>query len=250
MIKISQCYKSYGRFKAVDGLDLEVSAGQVFGFLGPNGAGKTTTIKMMAGLLRPDSGDIWLNGHSITQDPQKAKADLAYVPDRPELFPYLTAMETMRLTAKLFEIDSSETDSRAKELLETFGLSPWAFEPVSSFSHGMKQKLSIAAALLHKPKVFILDEPMVGLDPRGGRLIKELMRKLADKGHTVFMSIHTLEIAEKVCDRLAILHQGKILTQGTPEEIKSMAQESSGELENAFLKLTGEDEAASLDHVL
>ena len=250
MIQIKGLEKSYGRFKAVDGLDLQVNPGQVYGFLGPNGAGKTTTIKMMAGLLQPDAGTIHIGGFSVLEDPRKAKAALAYVPDRPELFPYLSAMETMGLVARLYGMDESDSGPRSMELLETFGLKEWAHEPVSSFSHGMKQKLSVAAALLHRPAVLILDEPMVGLDPRGGRLIKEVMRKLADRGQTVFMSIHTLEIAEKVCDRLGILYQGRLLAEGSVTEVKQKAGGGDDALEDVFLKLTGEEEGGNLDGVL
>jgi ABC-2 type transport system ATP-binding protein len=190
-------------------------------------------------------------GHSVTGDPRQAKAITAYVPDRPELFPYLTALETMRLTASLYSLEADAAAIRAEELLETFGLKEWAKEPVSSFSHGMKQKLSVAAALLHKPQILILDEPMVGLDPKGGRLIKEVMRRLADKGCTVFMSIHTLEIAEKICDRLGILYQGQLLTEGTVDEVKAKAGGSGGEaLEDVFLKLTGDEEGGDLEGIV
>ena len=252
MIEVKGLSKSYGRFKAVDGLDLKVEAGQVYGFLGPNGAGKTTTIKMLTGLLLPDEGEVFIDGKSMLSQPGEAKAAAAYVPDRPELFPYLTGAETMALTARLYGMDARESEARSRELLQGLGLLEWQGEAVSTYSHGMRQKLSFAAALLHRPKVFILDEPMVGLDPKGGRLIKDLMRRLADKGHTVFMSIHTLEIAEKMCDRLGILFNGKLLAEGSAEEIRGKAGKASGtDLEEVFLKLTGEDDSAeSLEGLL
>lgn len=244
MIRIKGLTKKFGSFAAVDGLDLEVAPGRVFGFLGPNGAGKTTTIRMVCGLLLPDAGSIEVCGSDALARPEEAKAKLGFVPDKPELFPYLSARETLHFKAALHRLPASVASGRGMGLLEAFGLSAWADEPVASFSHGMKQKLALATALLPRPQALILDEPMVGLDPKGSRQIQELLRHLADSGMTVFLSIHTLEIAEKICDELAILMHGRLLAQGRVDEIKAKVGSLQGNLEEAFLKLTGEDEAS------
>ena len=250
MIRIQQLSKTYGSFAAVDGLSLEVPAGMVYGFLGPNGAGKTTTLRMVCGLLSPDSGSIEICGIDALKRPEEAKALLGYVPDKPELFPYLSAREVLHLKAALHQLGPKAIE-RGLALLEAFGLLPWADEAVSGFSHGMKQKLALATALLPAPKVLVLDEPMVGLDPKGSRQIKALLRRLADAGMTVFLSIHTLEIADKLCDRLAILMHGKLLAEGTPDEIKDKPGQRQNDLEQAFLKLTGEDEnSLSVDGIV
>ena len=241
MIETTGLCKSYGSFQAVDQLNLKVSAGQVYGFLGPNGAGKTTTIKMLTGLLAPTSGSIRLCGIDLSADPRAAKSLTGYVPDRPELFPYLSARETLRLTAGLYNLDLKEAGMRGDGLLEAFALLPWADEPVGGYSHGMKQKLAICCALLPGPKVIILDEPMVGLDPQGGRQVKNLLRRLASRGLTVFLSIHTLEIAEQLCDRLGILLNGRLVVEGSIHEVRNSAGLLGGGLEEAFLKLTGEE---------
>jgi ABC-2 type transport system ATP-binding protein len=240
LIQLRKLTKHFGAFAAVDGLDLEVPSGKVFGFLGPNGAGKTTTIRMLTGLLKPDSGEILIDGLDMLATPELAKARIGYVPDRPELFPYLSAHETLKLVGALHSMDSAKVEARGRELLKAFSLDAWADEAVGTYSHGMKQKLGLSAALLHEPSVLVLDEPMVGLDPKGGRQIKELLRRLAESGLTVFLSIHTLEIAEKLCDRLAILMHGKLLAQGSVTELKQRAE--AGDLESVFLKLTGDSE--------
>lgn len=240
MIETHGLCKRYGSFDAVQDLDLRVAPGQVYGFLGPNGAGKTTTIKMLTGLLRPTSGSIQLAGVDLAVEPLKAKALTGYVPDRPELFPYLSARETLRLSAGLFSLEPAEAARRGDGLLDAFALLPWADEPVSGFSHGMKQKLALCCALLPKPQVLILDEPMVGLDPQGGRQVKDLLRRLADRGLTVFLSIHTLEVAEKLCDRLGILLQGKLVAEGSLDEVRAKVGAQGQDLEEAFLRITGE----------
>jgi ABC-2 type transport system ATP-binding protein len=236
MIETQGLCKRYGSFEAVQGLDLRVAPGQVYGFLGPNGAGKTTTIKMLTGLLRPTSGSIRLAGVDLATEPLMAKALTGYVPDRPELFPYLSARETLRLSAGLHSLEPTEAARRGDGLLDAFALLPWADEPVSGFSHGMKQKLALCCALLPKPQVLILDEPMVGLDPQGGRQVKDLLRRLAERGLTVFLSIHSLEVAEKLCDRLGILLQGRLVAEGSLDELRAKSQD----LEEAFLRITGE----------
>jgi len=218
--------------------------------LGPNGAGKTTTIKMITGLLRPDSGRVLIDGLDIALEPEKAKARLGYVPDRPELFSYLSARETLQLSGGLYGLSRQDIDGRGRELLRAFGLEDWLDERVGNFSHGMKQKLILCAALLHRPAVLVLDEPMVGLDPKGGRQVKELLRLLAGEGMTVFLSIHTLEVAETLCDRLGILLNGRLLALGTVDEIHALAGGARGPLEDAFLKLTGEGQALGLEAIL
>jgi ABC-2 type transport system ATP-binding protein len=239
MIETRGLRRNFGGFAAVDGLDLDVPAGAVFGFLGPNGAGKTTTIKMLTGLLRPSAGSIRLAGVDLGEDPRGAKALTGYVPDRPELFPELSARETLRLAAGLHSLEPADAARRGDGLLEAFALDAFADESVGEYSHGMKQKLAIACALLANPRVLILDEPMVGLDPQGSRQVKDLLRRLADRGMTVFLSIHTLEIAEQLCDRMAVLLNGRLVAQGSPADLRSQAGSLGDGLEEAFLKLTG-----------
>ena len=250
MIEIQGLSKRFGAFAAVDKLDLSVRKGEVFGFLGPNGAGKTTTIKMVTGLLRPDEGRVLIDGIDMQLEPERAKMRLGFVPDRPELFAYLTARETLQLSGGLYGLAASDVAARGLELLKAFGLEDWLDERVGNFSHGMKQKLILCAALLHRPAVLVLDEPMVGLDPKGGRQVKELLRLLAAEGMTVFLSIHTLEIAETLCDRLGILLNGRLLALGSIEEIHASAGGERGALEDAFLKLTGEGQALGLENIL
>jgi ABC-2 type transport system ATP-binding protein len=241
MIKLTDLTKKYGKLTAVNKINLDVAQGQIFGFLGPNGAGKTTTIKMMAGLLQPTFGRILINGHDVREEPIKAKSVIGFIPDRPFLYEKLTATEFMHFVAELYEMKDS--NQRISELLELFGLSEWANELVENFSHGMKQRLVMASALLHHPKVLVVDEPMVGLDPRGARLVKDIFRDLASKGVTVFMSTHTLEIVEQMCTRVAIINKGDIIAEGSVEDLGRMASMPESHLEPIFLKLTGGDEA-------
>jgi ABC-2 type transport system ATP-binding protein len=241
MIKLVNLTKNYGRLTAVNNVNLEVAAGEIFGFLGPNGAGKTTTIKMMAGLLQPTDGSIQIDGHDVQKEPLKAKFITGFIPDRPFLYEKLTAAEFMRFVADLYEMQDS--NQRINVLLELFGLPDWRNELVENFSHGMKQRLVMASALLHDPKVLIVDEPMVGLDPRGARLVKDIFKDLASKGVTVFMSTHTLEIVEQMCTRVAIINQGKIIAEGSVEDLGRMARMENSNLEPIFLRLTGGDEA-------
>jgi ABC-2 type transport system ATP-binding protein len=252
LIQIQGLGKKFGAFAAVEGLDLEVKRGEVFGFLGPNGAGKTTTIKMATGLLRPDQGRVLIDGVDIALEPERAKRRLGYVPDRPELFGYLSARETLLLSGGLYGLGADDIRARGFELLKAFGMEDWLDERVGNFSHGMKQKLILCAALLHRPSVLILDEPMVGLDPKGGRQVKELLRLLAGEGMCIFLSIHGLEVAEKLCDRLGILLNGRLLALGSTAEIQALAGSGGGALEDAFLSLTGEggDAALGLEAIL
>lgn len=241
MIKLINLTKLYGRLTAVNGINLEVAQGEVFGFLGPNGAGKTTTIKMMAGLLQPTSGSAMIGGYDVQQDPLKAKFITGFIPDRPFLYEKLTATEFMHFVGKLYDMNDPKT--RVSELLGLFGLSEWADELVENFSHGMKQRLVMASSLLHKPQVLVVDEPMVGLDPRGARLVKDIFKDLASNGVTIFMSTHTLEIVEQMCTRVAIINKGDIIAEGSVEDLGRMARLPNSHLETIFLRLTGGDEA-------
>jgi len=240
MIKLINLTKLYGKLIAVNGINLEVTRGEVFGFLGPNGAGKTTTIKMMAGLLQPTSGSAFIGGYDVQEEPLKAKFITGFIPDRPFLYEKLTANEFMHFIAKLYDMEDEK--KRISELLDLFGLNEWANELVENYSHGMKQRLVMASDLLHKPQVLVVDEPMVGLDPRGARLVKDIFKDLASKGVTVFMSTHTLEIVEKMCTRVAIINKGEIIAEGSVEDLGRMARMPDSHLEQIFLRLTGGDE--------
>ena len=240
MIKLTNLTKNYGALTAVDNIDLTIEPGEVFGFLGPNGAGKTTTIKMMAGLLQPTAGTVEICGFDVQKDPLRAKAVTGFIPDRPYLYEKLTAEEFMHFVARLY--DMRDPGRRIGDLLGLFGLTDWANELVENYSHGMKQRLVMASSLLHEPKVLVVDEPMVGLDPRGARLVKDLFKDLAAKGVTVFMSTHTLEIVEVMCTRVAIINKGEIIAEGSVEELGRLARMDDSHLEPIFLKLTGGDE--------
>lgn len=241
MIKLINLTKKYGDFVAVKGINLEITAGQVFGFLGPNGAGKTTTIKMIAGLLQPTSGSAVIGGYDISREPLRAKFITGFIPDRPFLYEKLTAAEFMHFVSNLYGM--ADPKLRISDLLHLFGLIDWADELVENFSHGMKQRLVMASALLHEPQVLVVDEPMVGLDPRGARLVKDIFQDLASKGVTVFMSTHTLEIVEQMCNRVAIINKGEIIAEGSVDDLGRMASMPDSHLEPIFLKLTGGDEA-------
>ena len=238
MIELTGVAKDYGGFEAVHPLDLRVRPGEVFGFLGPNGAGKTTTIKMLGGLMRPSRGAIRVAGIDLLKDPVAVKRLTGYIPDRPYLYEKLTAYEFMRFIAGIYDLAPAVFEERTGRLLPQFGLGEWRDGLIEGFSHGMKQRLVLAAALLHAPELLIVDEPMVGLDPRGARLVKALFRDHARAGGTVFLSTHSLEVAEEVCDRIAILMNGRILALGTMEEVRQQAG-SQASLETIFLSLTG-----------
>jgi len=245
MIVTKGLTKQYGSLTAVDHLDLDVRPGEVFGFLGPNGAGKTTTIKMLVGMLAPTAGEIAIDGINLLKDPLAAKRLIGFIPDRPYLYEKLTAREFLQFVGRLYDMPAEDIERFSTELLGMFELAGWAEELIENFSHGMKQRLIMSAALLHRPKVMIVDEPMVGLDPKGARLVKRILRQLASTGHTVFMSTHTLEVAEEVCDRVAIINHGKIIALGTVAELKE-ANATEGKLESIFLELTGGEEEADL----
>jgi ABC-2 type transport system ATP-binding protein len=226
----------------VDSVNLEVAEGEIFGFLGPNGAGKTTTVKMMAGLLKPTQGSILLGGHDIQKEPVAAKSIFGYIPDRPFLYEKLTAREYLYFTAALYRIDGQRARGRIEELLKLFELEGWGDELVEGFSHGMRQRLVISGALIHRPQIIIVDEPMVGLDPKGVRLVKGIFRELSGQGVSIFMCTHGLEIAEEMCHRVAILQEGKILAQGSMKHLREISQTEGGRLEEIFLKLTGAED--------
>jgi len=241
MIELRNLTKMFGNIVAVNQLNLSVSKGEIFGFIGPNGAGKTTTLKIMSGILAPTEGSVMIDGINMARQPEKAKQRMGYIPDRSFLYEKLTGMEFLRFTADLFGVEDGLFKEKSESLLKKFSIYDWRDELIESYSHGMKQRLIISAALLHEPKVLIIDEPMVGLDPAGIRMIKILFRDLAKKGTTLFMSIHTLSVAEDVCDRIGVIHKGKLIAIGTVEDLKDSARVEEGDLEKVFLILTEGD---------
>ena len=250
MIQLHQLTKKYGSFTAVDSLDLHVPAGQLFGFLGPNGAGKTTTLRMIAGILRPTAGRILIGGIDIVKQPNEAKARLGFIPDRPFIYEKLTGMEFLRFVAGLYGQQGAQVEHRGRELLGLFDLEDWRDELVESYSHGMRQKLIISSAFVHRPDVIVVDEPMVGLDPKAARILKDLFREYTHRGHTIMMSTHTLEVAQAMCDRIAIIRRGRIAAAGTMDELQRHAESGTEGLEDIFLRLTGETAARDLVEVL
>jgi len=250
MIEIHDLVKRYGTFTAVDGVSLDVQPGEIHGFLGPNGAGKTTTIRMIAGLLKPTAGRIVVNGHDLATDAEAAKASLGFIPDRPFIYEKLTAGEFLRFHAGLYGIDGNGVGGRVREMLEIFELGRWENELVESFSHGMKQRLVMSAAFLHRPQAVLVDEPMVGLDPRGARLIKGVFRRMSERGVAILMSTHTLEVAQEMCDRISIILKGRIIARGTVADIRAMGEHDDDQLTSVFLKLTGGSGLQEIDEIL
>ena len=250
MITVENLVKRFGTFTAVGGVSIAVEPGQIHGFLGPNGAGKTTSIRMIAGLLKPDSGRILVNGHDLAREPEAAKASLGFIPDRPFIYDKLTAGEFLRFHGGLYGMDGGDTETRITEMLEIFELGRWQHELVESFSHGMKQRLVMSAAFLHRPKAVLVDEPMVGLDPRGARLIKDIFRRMASHGVAILMSTHTLEVAQEMCDLISIILKGKIIAHGTVAELRAMAGTPNEELTPVFLKLTGGGALQEIDEIV
>ncbi len=238
MIELKNLTKKYGKFTAVDGLNLVVPRGEIFGFIGPNGAGKTTTISMVAGLLIPSSGSVNICNIDMLQNPREAKKRIGYIPDRPYLYEKLTAMEFLKFMGDLYEMDPDGFEERAQSGLTLFSLSDWADELIESFSHGMKQRLIMAAALMHEPEVVVVDEPMVGLDPMAIKMVKQLFKELAARGTTIFMSTHTLQVAQDVCHRIGVIHRGRLIAQGTVAELKGLARADRMDLEQVFMILT------------
>jgi len=249
LIETRSLIKKYGDFVAVNNVSFDVRSGEVFGFLGPNGAGKTTTIKMIVGLLKPTAGIVKAGGYDVQLEPMQAKAAVGYVPDTPNLYAKLTGRELLRFVGDLYDVDRQQATRRIDELLRMFDLANAADETIDSYSHGMQQKASLAAALMHDPRVLVLDEPTVGLDPKSARLIKDILRQLADRGAAVMLSTHILEIAERMCDRIAIIARGELVAVGAMDELRSLGKGESS-LEDIFLGLTGGAEAAEIAEIL
>jgi ABC-2 type transport system ATP-binding protein len=249
LIDANQLTKRYGENTAIQNVTFAVEPGEIFGFLGPNGAGKTTTIKIIAGLLHPTSGSVNVAGYDVLKQPLQAKAANGYVPDTPNLYAKLTGRELLRFVSDLYVIDPHKIPARIEELLRLFDLTEVGDDTIDSYSHGMQQKIALAAALVHDPKVLILDEPTVGLDPKSARLIKDILRQLADRGSAVFLSTHILEIAERMCDRIGIINKGELIAIGTMDELRAMGKGETS-LEDIFLNLTGGAEYAEIANVL
>ena len=249
MIQLKGLTKRYGTFTAVDAINLEVPHGQLFGFLGPNGAGKTTTLRMIAGILKPTAGTVHINGIDVAKDPIAAKAVLGYIPDRPFIYEKLTGAEFLRFVAGLYGQDGPVIERRMSELLTLFDLLEWRDELVESYSHGMRQKLIVSSAFVHRPQVIVVDEPHVGLDPKSIKILRELFKEYVRRGHTILMSTHTLDAAEALCDRIAIIAVGKIVACGTMDELRAGAEQKGG-LEEIFMRLTGQLAARDLVEVL
>jgi ABC-2 type transport system ATP-binding protein len=241
LIQTRDLHKSFGCLPAVDGLDLDIAQGEFFAFLGPNAAGKTTTIKMLAGLLRPTSGTVTVGGYDVRTQPELAKSQLAYVPDFPFLYEKLTSFEFMRFVGDIFQIEEKLVAKRSGELFERFHLNDYAHELTENLSHGTRQRLVIASALLHDPKVLIIDEPMVGLDPRHARIVKDVFKERAQAGMTIFLSTHQLSVAEEMADRIGIIHRGKLIALGTVAELRARSH-GTGALEDVFLSLIDDEE--------
>lgn len=235
MLQIEHLTKTYGEKKAVDDLSLHILPGEIYGFIGHNGAGKTTTLKSVVGILRFDAGEIRIGGTSIRTDPLACKRKLAYIPDNPDLYDYMTGIQYLNFIANIFGVSAADRQVRIRELAERFELTNDLAQPIAAYSHGMKQKLAIISAWLHAPQLVVMDEPFVGLDPKAAHLLKGMMRELCDRGGAIFFSTHVLEVAEKLCDKVAILRAGKLIRSGTMDEVKG-----DDSLEEVFLELEGE----------
>lgn len=235
MLKIEHLTKTYGEKKAVDDLSLHIRAGEIYGFIGHNGAGKTTTLKAVAGILQFDAGEIIVNGRSIRTQPLDCKRDMAYIPDNPDLYEYMTGIKYLNFIADIFGVDAQTRQERIRKYADLFELTADLAQPIAAYSHGMKQKLAIISAWLHAPKLIIMDEPFVGLDPKAAHTLKGMMRELCDAGGAIFFSTHVLEVAEKLCDKVAIIKGGKLIRSGTMEEVKG-----DDSLEEVFLELEEE----------
>ena len=235
MLQIEHLTKTYGEKKAVDDLSLHILPGEIYGFIGHNGAGKTTTLKSVAGILRFDAGEIRIGGTSIRTDPLACKRKLAYIPDNPDLYDYMTGIQYLNFIANIFGVSAADRQVRIRELAERFELTNDLAQPIAAYSHGMKQKLAIISAWLHAPQLVVMDEPFVGLDPKAAHLLKGMMRELCDRGGAIFFSTHVLEVAEKLCDKVAILRKGRLIASGTMEDVKG-----NQSLEEVFLELEAE----------
>lgn len=235
MLKIENLSKSFGDKKAVDNLSLHIRAGEIYGFIGHNGAGKTTTIKACCGIMGQDSGEIYIDGHSMKEQPMECKTRIAYIPDNPDLYEFMTGIQFLNFVADIFHVSASDRQERIRKYADTFELTKDLAQPISAYSHGMKQKLAIISALIHNPKLIIMDEPFVGLDPKAAYLLKEIMRDICDRGGAIFFSTHVLEVAEKLCDKVAIIKNGTLIKSGTMDEVKGDIS-----LEEVFLELEGD----------
>lgn len=235
MLKIEHLTKSYGDKKAVDDLSLHIAPGEIYGFIGHNGAGKTTTIKACCGILQADCGEVYIDGISVKENPIAAKAKLAYIPDNPDLYTFMTGIQFLNFIGDVFGVSAEDRQARIRKYADLFLLTSDLAQPISAYSHGMKQKLAVVSALLHEPKLLIMDEPFVGLDPKASHILKELMRELCNAGGAIFFSTHVLEVAEKLCDKVAIIKNGRLIKSGAMEDVKGDAS-----LENVFLELEGE----------
>ena len=234
MLKIEHLTKIYGDKKAVDDLSLHISPGEIYGFIGHNGAGKTTTIKSCCGILQFDAGEIFVDGIDLKADPMGCKRKLAYIPDNPDLYDFMTGIQFLNFVADIFGVDADVRQTRVRKYADMFELTSDLAQPISAYSHGMKQKLAVISALIHEPKLIIMDEPFVGLDPKASHLLKTTMRELCDNGAAIFFSTHVLDVAEKLCDKIAIIKGGKLIKSGTMEEVKGDTS-----LEDVFLELEG-----------
>lgn len=239
MLNIKNLSKTYGKanFKAVDDMSLEVNDGEIFGFLGPNGAGKTTTIKMIVGLLQPDAGSIEVEGINVWDNPYEAKKMISYVPDNPQIYTKLKGIEYLNFIADVYKVSKKERDERINKYASVFEIQSALTDIIESYSHGMQQKLVLTAALLHEPELMVLDEPMVGLDPKSSFALKEIMKQYCEMGKSIFFSTHVLEVAERICDRVAIINKGKLIAQGTVAELRAKLGEDDS-LEEIFLEIT------------
>ena len=235
MLKIEHLTKTYGDKKAVDNLNLHIKPGEIYGFIGHNGAGKTTTLKSVVGILQFDEGEILINGKSVRTAPLDCKRDIAYIPDNPDLYDFMTGIKYLNFIADIFKVSVADRQERIRKYADLFELTADLAQPIAAYSHGMKQKLAIIAAWLHRPKLIIMDEPFVGLDPKASHLLKGMMRDVCDAGGAIFFSTHVLEVAEKLCDKVAIIKGGKLIRSGTIEEVKG-----DDSLEEVFLELEGE----------
>ena len=235
MLRIENLTKRYGEKKAVDGLNLHIRPGEIYGFIGHNGAGKTTTLKSVAGILRFDEGEIYIDGHSVRKEPLVCKQALAYIPDNPDLYEYMTGIKYLNFIADIFGVSAADRQARIRKYADLFELTGDLAQPIAAYSHGMKQKLAIIAAWLHAPRLIVMDEPFVGLDPKAAHLLKGMMREVCDAGGAIFFSTHVLEVAEKLCDKVAIIKGGKLIRCGTMEEVKG-----DDSLEQVFLELEEE----------
>ena len=236
MLKIEHLTKVYGEKKAVDDLSLTLESGEIYGFIGHNGAGKTTTLKSVAGILKFDEGEIEIGGVSVKKNPLKCKESLAYIPDNPDLYEFMTGIQFLNFIADVFKVDSDARAERIRKYADLFELTNDLAQPIATYSHGMKQKLAIISAWIHAPKLILMDEPFVGLDPKASHILKGMMRELCDQGGAIFFSTHVLEVAEKLCDKVAIIKGGKLIRSGTMEDVRG-----DDSLEEVFLELEGEE---------